>query len=382
MKWRNETIFVTGATGFIGGRICERLVLAKIGRIRALVHTPHRAARIARLPIELVGGSLLDPESLRSALGQAKVVIHCGLGNARAIVRGTENLLTVAAEAGVERFVHMSTAAVHGLTPPPGSETEDAPVRATGESYCNNKRRAERVVAKFARQGMSTVILRPSIVYGPYSAWSTRLVQGLRQNTVALIDEGRGACNTTYVDNLIDAIFLSVDNDASSGETFFITDGEAITWGDFIRAHLNMLGRREPLPDVSGEQVLAYYKQQPGLLIGSIKAAAHVLRSRQFRDLLLQIPLTQRALSGAWRWLESLREDRRELVRSHLGVSRPVSVARITGPIPDQVDFATQTGAVFFRIDKARKVLGYEPRVMFREGIALVEQWMRHANYI
>jgi nucleoside-diphosphate-sugar epimerase len=382
MKWRNQTVFVTGATGFIGGRICERLVLAKAGRVQALVHSPHKAARIARLPIELLSGSLLHRESLRSALGEAKIVIHCGLGNARGIVRGTENLLTVAAEAGVERFVHMSTAAVHGLTPPPGCETEDAPVRATGDNYCDNKRRAERIVARFNRQGMSTVILRPSIVYGPYSAWSTRLVHSLRQNTVALIDGGRGACNTTYVDNLIDAIFLSLDNDASSGETFFITDGEAISWGDFIRAHVAMLGTPEPLPQVSSAQVLACYKQRPGLLTGSIKATMQVLRSRQFRELLLQIPLSQRLLSGAWGWLESLSEDRRELVRSHLGVRRLEEVAPASGPIPDPVDFATQTGTVFFRIDKARQVLGYEPRVLFRRGIALVEQWMRHANYI
>ena len=80
--------------------------------MRALVRSPHKAARIARLPIELLPGSLLDRESLRLALGDTKIVIHCGLGNARGIVRGTENLLTVAAQADVERFIHMSTAAV------------------------------------------------------------------------------------------------------------------------------------------------------------------------------------------------------------------------------------------------------------------------------
>lgn len=382
MKWRDQTIFVTGATGFIGGRVCERLVLANAGQVRALVHSPHKAARIARLPIALLPGSLLDRESLRLALGDARVVIHCGLGNARGIVRGTENLLAVAAEAGVERFIHMSTAAVHGLTPPPGSETENAPVRATGDNYCDNKRRAEKAVARVGRQGMSTVILRPSIVYGPYSAWSIRLVQGLRQNTVALIDGGRGACNTTYVDNLIDAIFLCLDNDASSGNTFFVTDGEAITWGDFIRAHAAMLGAPGSLPEISSEQVRAYYKQQPGLLTGSVKATAQVLRSRQFRELLMQVPLTQRILSGAWGWLESFSEERRQLVRSRLGVRRPAEVTPATVPIPDEVDFATQTGTVFFSIDKARKVLGYQPRVSFAQGLSFVEQWMRHANYI
>jgi nucleoside-diphosphate-sugar epimerase len=382
MKWRDRTIFVTGATGFIGGRVCERLVLENAGPVRALVHSPHKAARIARLPIELLPGSLLDRGSLRLALGDAKVVIHCGLGNARGIVRGTENLLAVAAAAGVERFIHMSTAAVFGLTPPTGSESEDAPVPFTGDDYCDNKRRAEKAVESMGRKGLSTVILRPSIVYGPYSAWSTRLVQSLRQNTIALIDGGRGACNTTYVDNLIDAIFLCLDNDASSGKTFFVTDGEAVTWGDFIRAHATMLGMSTPLPEISSEQVRTYYKQQPGLITGSVKATAGILRSKQFREMLMQVPLTQRILSGAWGWLESLSEERRQSVRSRIGVRRLAAAERTTVPMPDAVDFATQTGTVFFSIDKARKVLGYEPRIFSSQGLALVEQWMRHANYI
>src|SRR5258708_267764 len=80
----HRTVFVTGATGFSGGRICERLVLANAGPVRALVHSPHKAARIARLPIAMPQGSLLDSGSLRSAMGVAKVVIPSGLGNSPA----------------------------------------------------------------------------------------------------------------------------------------------------------------------------------------------------------------------------------------------------------------------------------------------------------
>jgi nucleoside-diphosphate-sugar epimerase len=382
VKWEEQTVLVTGATGFIGGRVCERLVLRNAGQVRALVHSPHKAARISRLPIEMVRGSLLDRESLRSALGDAKIIIHCGLGNARGIVRGTENLLSVAAAAGVEKFVHMSTAAVYGLTPPPGSETEDFPVRFTGDNYCDNKWRAEQAVMRFGRQGMSTVILRPSIVYGPYSAWSTRLVDNLRQKSVTLIDGGRGACNTIYVDNLVDAIFMALNNDAANQQTFLVSDGEDVTWGDFIQAHVAMLGLREPLPHISSEQVRAYYKEQPGLWTGSLRATAQAFRSRELRQLLMRIPITQKLLSTAWDWLESMSEARRQQVRSQLGVRRPPQLEQPNAPIPDAVDFATQTGTVFFRIDKARNILGYEPRVSFRQGMALVEQWMRHATYI
>ncbi|PYL06071.1 MAG: hypothetical protein DMG97_10910 [Acidobacteria bacterium] len=381
-NWRDKTIFVTGATGFIGGRVCERLVMAGARHVRALVHSMHRAARIGRLPIELCPGDLLDLASLRSALGDSKIVIHCGLGNARAIVRGTENVLGVAAARSVDRFVHMSTTAVYGISPPPGCETEQAPLRRSGDGYCDNKAKAEGAVFKFARRGLPAVILRPAIVYGPYSAWSTRLIPALREGRVALIDGGRGACNTTYVDNLIDAVFLAIENQCALGKTFFITDGETITWGDFIQAHVAMLGQSSDLPQVSKEEAIAYYKNRPGLVLGSMKAAGSVLRSKEFRRLLMQIPVSQRILAGAWRWLESLPEGKRARIRSRVGVRRQVLSVQNGRFMPDEITVATQTSTVFFRIDKAREILGYSPRVPFAQGIRLVERWLRFANYI
>src|ERR1019366_87489 len=151
-NWRNETVFVTGATGFIGGRVSERMMQADV-KVRALVHGMHRAARIARLPVELCPGDLLERESLRQALGGAKLVIHCGVGPASSIVRGTENMLSVAHAAGVKRFIHVSTAAIYGITPPPGSESEDAPLRRTGDAYCDNKAAAEKVVLNYGKRG-------------------------------------------------------------------------------------------------------------------------------------------------------------------------------------------------------------------------------------
>jgi len=385
VKWAEKTIFVTGATGFIGARICERLVQAGARDIRALVHTLPRAARIARLPITLCPGDLLERSSLERAMGESQIVIHCGLAPARGIVRTTENMLQLAEARGVERFVHISTAAVHGLTPPPGTESEEAGPRPSGDAYCDNKARAEKLVARFSRRGFPAVVLRPSIVYGPYSAWSTRLIADLLAHRTVLIDGGRGACNTTYVDNLVDAIFLSLENDRAIGEIFFITDGERVTWGDFIRAHAAMMDPSPELREISGNDVLAHYQRQPGLLAGSFRATGEVVRSREFRKLLERIPLCERSLAMVWRWLQSRGEEEREKLRLRLGL-RGSGVQNGTGhaapSIPDPVTFATQTGTVFFRIDKARRLLGYEPRIPFSRAIGLVEQWLRFANYL
>lgn len=384
MNWRNETVFVTGATGFIGGRVCERLVQAGVPKVRALVHSMHKAARIARMPVELCSGNLMEPETLRQAIGDAKVVIHCGLGNAGAIVRGTENMLSVALAAGVKRFVHVSTAAVYGITPPRGSENEDAPIRKTGDAYCDNKAAAERVVLRYGKRGLPVTILRPSIVWGPYSAWSTRLMDDLRSGRVSFVDGGRGACNTTYVDNLIDAMFLSMENDRALNDTFFITDGDKVTWGNFIRAHVAMMNQQPQLDDVSREEALAAHPKSAGMVSGSIKATQRVIRSKEFREMLLKIPVTEAIIKGAWNWVTSLPPAKRDRMRARFGVRRaPAPSAAKNGKfIPDPVTVATQSTTVFFSIDKAKRVLGYEPRVKFSEGIQRVEQWLRYAAYL
>jgi nucleoside-diphosphate-sugar epimerase len=382
MSWREKTILVTGATGFIGGRVCERLMLAGVPKIRALVHSMHRASRIARMPVELCPGNLMEADTLRRAIGDAKIVIHCGLGTAGAIVRGTENMLAVALAAGVERFLHVSTAAVYGITPPPGSETEDAPIRATGDAYCDNKAAAERVVLRYGKRGLPVTILRPSIVWGPYSAWSTRLMDDLKSGKVSFIDSGRGACNTTYVDNLIDAMILTLENDRARNEIFFVTDGEQVTWGDFIRAHVALIDPQPFIGDISGEEAIASQKKNSGMLLGSVKATARVARSKEFRQILMQIPATEAILKSAWSWAASLPPEQRERLRARFGVRRPPLVSGDGKYIPDPVTTATQSTTVFFSIEKARRILGYEPRIRFAEGMQLVEQWLRYAAYI
>lgn len=405
MSCLDTPILVTGATGFIGGRVCERLVQAGAKQVKALVHTLQHAPRIARLPLELRVGNLLDRQSLRAALTDVRIVIHCGLGPRRGIVTATRNMLEAAQSVRVERFIHISSAAVYGLRPPAGANTESAPLRLTGNLYTDSKLRAERVVARFASRGFPVISLRPSIVYGPFSSWSTRLIGQLRSGHGALIDEGNGACNTTYVDNLVDAIVLALDAPHVLGENFFITDGERVTWGDFIRAHVDMMDPKPALAQISSMEIEAYYRKQPGVISASLKAVPKVLLNR---GNLFQIPLVQHAHERVWETAGAMNKERRDRLRtlrrrllsmplvgrpfssvwrSVAGSAQVASVAASNGhapvtPVPDRDSWEEQTGAVFFSIEKARRALGYEPRIPFAEGIRRVEAWLRYAEYL
>lgn len=405
MSSLDTPILVTGATGFIGGRVCERLVQAGAKQVKALVHTLQHAPRIARLPIELRVGNLLDRQSLRAALNDIQIVIHCGLGPRRGIVTATRNMLEAAQGASIERFVHISSAAVYGLRPPAGANTESAPLRLTGNLYADSKLRAERVVARFSSRGFPVISLRPSIVYGPYSSWSTRLIGQLRSGDGVLIDEGKGACNTTYVDNLVDAIILALDAPHALGESFFITDGERVTWGDFIRAHVDMMDPKPRLAQISSSEIEAHYRKQRGVIMSSLHAVPKLLLNR---GNLFQIPIVQHAHERVWETAGAMNKERRDRLRilrrkllnmpllgrpfssvwrSVAGSDQVTSVSASNGhvpatPIPDRDSWEEQSGAVFFSIEKARQVLGYEPRIPFSEGIRRVEAWLRYAEYL
>src|SRR5271169_866332 len=224
LQWRKHVtkdtgILVTGATGFIGGRVCERLVQSGFKNVRGFVHNLSHAPRVARLPIELCKGDLMHPQSLRQALADCEIVFHLGLGPAS----GVRNLLKAATDARIERFVHVSSTAVYGLKPPASAVTEEARPRLSGSEYGDYKLAAERVVQHFMSRGLPAVILRPSICIGPYSQWSVGIVNQLRQGSYQLIDQGNGVCNTTYVDNLVDAMMLAASTPEAVGQIFTIT---------------------------------------------------------------------------------------------------------------------------------------------------------------
>lgn len=338
---RAKRVLITGATGFIGGRLAE--VLTEWG-VEAVCPVRHwgRASRLARLPVQMIGGDVMDRDSIRRAMDGCDMVVHCavdfratGRAHTRASAAGTENVMQAAHDVGVSRVVHLSSAAVHGLSPAAaGTFTEERPLQATGHDYCDGKIAAERIALDFHRtRGLPVTVLRPTVVYGPFGYYSEAVARAARERRLALVDGAPGICNCLYVDNLIQAILLGAIRKEAVGEIFYVSDERPVLWRDYLEAHARALGSRfAPLPVTSRRALRA----------GQL--TSHVLRT----------------------------------LNSFLGRFHRFDEPRVLSRT-EEVSFSVFR-QVTFPIGKANRLLGYAPAVDFEEGMERTAAWIRWAG--
>jgi ornithine--oxo-acid transaminase len=248
---RDHACLVTGATGFIGGHLAQRLV--KEGyQVRCLTRETSDTSLLDKLDVEIAVGDLTSARSLSRAAQDCRYVFHCGalvsdwattdeIENIN--VEGTRNLLEAAVGASVERFIHFSTTDVYGY---PGAPQVDETYAATRfrNWYAQTKLAAEGEVRRVEKaHALEAVILRPATVYGP---GSTEVVGGIaraiRDGNMLLVDGGRALAGLVYVDNLIDAALLALRHEAAPGQAFNASDGLDVTWKDFTDGLAEGLG--------------------------------------------------------------------------------------------------------------------------------------------
>jgi nucleoside-diphosphate-sugar epimerase len=246
------TALVTGATGLVGSHLVERL-LERGDRVRALVRSTSRADFLGEWSVQLFCGGLADRAALRDAVQGAEVVYHCAarppLGGSaqefyRDNVEGTENLLDAAWEAGVERFVHVSTVDVYGYTHHDGAD-ERTPLRPDG-LYSWSKIEAERVAMRYyEKHGLPVSVVRPCLIYGPRDRHLLPSVLSLVGRKLApLVAGGRVLLDMVYVGDVADALVLAATERVAVGQAYNITDGARRTLRGVIEAFAQAAGRR------------------------------------------------------------------------------------------------------------------------------------------
>ncbi len=242
---------VTGATGFIGGRLVERL-LEQGATVRVLVRRPEAARALEARGATLIEGDLTAPATFARALEGVEVVFHCaGLATdwapaedfERVNVQGASELARAAAQQPTPpRFVHVSTTDVYGY--PAQACGDDAPVRDVGLPYNSSKVRGELAVrAVAAETKLPLTVVRPGTVYGPRSKdWGVEMAKLLGAREMVVIAKGEVPAGLVYVDNLVDALLAAAERPAAVGRVYTVRDVTKETWRDYLDALADGLG--------------------------------------------------------------------------------------------------------------------------------------------
>jgi nucleoside-diphosphate-sugar epimerase len=380
-------ILVTGATGFIGSRFCELLSLEHRIPYRALVRNFARAARIARLDAELAFGDMLDASSLARAVEGCDVVVNLAHADDRTARKQVAQLVNACSRAGVRRFVHVSSMAVHGPSPTQPVITEaTAPIKRWKEPYSDAKAATESVVTAAAkREALPTVILRPTIVYGPFSSFVTPIMQDAQQGVISLIDGGLGICNAVYVDDVCDAIMAAIDRDDAVGAAYLINGDSRITWREFITTFAQMARGPMTVHDHSLEEIAAYQQAQRPRMRDSISAAIRLAASPAFHAQLATIPPLGMLIRGTKEWAAGwIGAERRMLLKSRLQRANPavLSVDAPTVRVPSQGRVIREAYRSWVSNDLAKTRLGWVPTHSFQLGARRTGEWLRFARIV
>ena len=250
----DRSAFVTGGSGFIGGRLVRRLV-ADGFRVRALARSDRSAAAVEALGAEPARGDLDQVESMRAGAEGCELAFHAAAyvenwgtreDFERGNVIGTRNALEAARSAGVRRFVHVGTEAALLAGQPLHDADETAPLRPDSPAlYAATKARAEQAVRDASSPGFETVVVRPRFVWG---AGDTSVLPALRtaveRGRFSWIGGGRHRTSTTHVDNTVEGLVLGAER-GRSGEAYFVTDGEPVVFREFVTELLEPESPRE-----------------------------------------------------------------------------------------------------------------------------------------
>jgi nucleoside-diphosphate-sugar epimerase len=251
-----RTIFITGATGLVGGHAAEA-ALERGHHVRALVRSASDTRRLDELGVEKVLGDLEDRQALRKGLEGADWVFNCAakvgdwgtLAEFRRLnVDALRLLLDTALEAKVQRLVHVSSLGVYEGRDHHGTDETVPPAANSLDAYTRSKTEAEALVLKYhAERGLPAAVVRPGFIYGERDRTVLpKLLTNLRRGTFAYFGSGQQALNCIYVKNLVYGIFLAAESPAAIGEVFNLTDGEPVSKIQFVSRVAELAGLRPP----------------------------------------------------------------------------------------------------------------------------------------
>ncbi|GBD98058.1 3 beta-hydroxysteroid dehydrogenase/Delta 5--_4-isomerase [bacterium BMS3Abin07] len=383
-------VLITGGTGFVGGRLVERLVMEQHANVRVMVRNYTNATRIARFPIEMIKGDITNKDDVFQAAKDCKIIFHLAYGNdgseenrRRVNVGGTKNIIEATLYNKVDRLIYLSTVMVYGKKHEEEID-ETYPRRYSGNHYADTKLDAENLVLESIKMhGLRASVIQPTTVYGPFApVWTVNVLNQLKTGNIILVNDGDGICNAVYIDDLINAMILVATKDQAIAEVFLISGAIPVTWKTFFKRYEQMLGISSTINMTASEAILRYKERQK--LKGFIHEMYDILREEN--DIRNRIINTYE--------LHTLRKLMRLLVPDQIkhSIKRKINGgSREPGISSDQVKpilLLHPSGVQFYTkktkvcINKAKSLIGYQPCYDFEAGMHLTEQWAKWANLL
>ncbi len=346
----DKKCFVTGATGFIGSRLIEKLWLEHEKSVKALVRNPVKAVNIGRFPIEMHQGNIMDQENLRSFVDEEAIIFHAAHhfeGTPEDNEQATKNLLAVAREKQAKRIVILSTADTY-QSKHEGTIDEATPKKTNATSnYIQSKLAVEEVCHHYINQyQLPVVIIQPTIVYGPWcKPWTIRIFDQMAKGKIPLINGGTGICNAIYIDDLVDLLIEASLKPAIEGETYIANNETPLTWKDFYGYFENILESKRTL-DKTYTRNLSQSKLPALGVKDKVKQPLARILPRSFKDNL------------------------KKFLSSISNKNRPIPLSK------EQAEYFAAKAT--FKPDKAKRDLGYAQSFTYQQGFEQVAYWFRH----
>lgn len=314
-------VFITGANGFIGQALTRRLQADGVTVVGVDANANQAEG--------IVAGDISKPGEWQDAIAGSDLVIHTAavVSNAvdtettwRVNVLGTRHVVDAAAAVGVPRLVHLSSVRAFSDLNYPDGVDERWPVRTDGNAYVDTKIASEHVVLQAHAEGeISATIIRPGDVYGPGSRpWVILPLEAMESGSFALPASGNGVFSPIYVDDLVNGLLTAADHPDAAGHILTLTGPDTVTTAEYFGYLHRMLGRDGSPRSVPTTAAVGY--------AAIFSTVARLLR-------------------------------------------------KSTEVNPTTVRYLARTGG--YSSEKARALVGYEPRVDLNEGMRRTEAWLR-----
>ncbi len=325
-------VLVTGGTGFTGKALVRRLLNENHEVIALDYQEGLKTEELRQWGAEVVIGTVTDREVVKRVMQGVDIVHHLAAAfremdvpntyYKEVNVEGTKIVLEEAYAEKVKKLIYMSTCGVHGnIDNPPGGE--DSPIQPA-DYYQQTKYEAEPIVQEYYRKGLNTVILRPAAIYGPGDPERFFMIfKRVAKGFFPMFGSGKTFYHPLYIDNLIDACMLCMEDGKGEGEAYLIADEEYLEIKEIVKRTAKALDVPVKIP---------HFPVMPVVIAG------HICEK----------------------------------------ICKPFKITPII--FPRRVDWFRQNRA--FNIDKAKREIGYKPRIGIDEGLKLTGEWYKSEGYL